>query len=155
MPLEAPRVQGCTLKRPFEESVNEGRIPKRATKGGARGSPLGKKKIPRNPLVMNRTLVIGQDWILPKRNIHLLKQIASAPGIKLYAGQESLSMYHSGCPLRPKKLPKDYFVKNHKRTFRSDGFFTTKNADIDSRNRQSYLGAGPDEPRTTSSGWKC
>jgi len=69
-------VQGGTLKRPFEESGNEGRIPKRATKGGvkideseapmgfdsilttsplvkagSRGSPLGKKKLPRDSFV--------------------------------------------------------------------------------------------------------
>jgi len=45
MPLEAPRVQGRTLKRPFEESVRHGRKPKQATKGGLKSikseAPMG------------------------------------------------------------------------------------------------------------------
>ena len=61
MPLRAPRVQGCTLKRPFERSGNEGRAPKRATEGGARGSPLGKKNPPRDLLVKNGIIIFGTD----------------------------------------------------------------------------------------------
>jgi hypothetical protein len=61
MPLQAPRVQGRTLKRPFDESVRYGRKPKRATEGGARGSPLGKKNPPRDLLVKNGIIIFGTD----------------------------------------------------------------------------------------------
>ncbi|WP_196161235.1 hypothetical protein [Reinekea sp. G2M2-21] len=96
MPLEAPRVQGCTLKRPFEESGNEGRTPKRATKGGlksikseapmgfdsilttsplvkagSRGSPLGKKNPRRDLLVKNGIIVFGADLVLEVNKISL------------------------------------------------------------------------------------
>ncbi|MDX1475122.1 MAG: hypothetical protein R3309_13205, partial [Reinekea sp.] len=36
-------------------------------KAGSRGSPLGKKNPPRNPLVKNRILVFGPDWFLAVR----------------------------------------------------------------------------------------
>ncbi len=43
MPLQAPRVQGSTLKRPFEERVRHGRTPKWATKGVQGDRPLERK----------------------------------------------------------------------------------------------------------------
>ncbi len=64
MPLEAPRVQGRTLKRPFEESVWHDRTPKRAIEGGARGSPLEKKNPPRDLFVKNGTIVFVSDLVL-------------------------------------------------------------------------------------------
>jgi hypothetical protein len=62
-------VQGCTLKRPFEESVWHGRKPKWATKGGARGSPLGKRNPPRDLLFKNGTIVFETDLILEVKNL--------------------------------------------------------------------------------------
>ncbi|WP_196161476.1 hypothetical protein [Reinekea sp. G2M2-21] len=88
MPLQAPRVQGCTLKRPFEESVRYGRKPKWATKGGlksikseaqmgfdsilttsplvkagSRGSPLGKENPPEDLLIKTGTTVFGTGLV--------------------------------------------------------------------------------------------
>jgi len=54
-------------------------------KAGSRGSPLRKKNSPTNPLVANRTLVVGQDWFFPKRNTNLVKQIADTPEIKIHS----------------------------------------------------------------------
>jgi hypothetical protein len=61
MPLQAPRVQGSTLKRPFEEVAIKEEHQSGRQEGGSRGSPLGKKNPPRDLLVKNGTIVIEPD----------------------------------------------------------------------------------------------
>ncbi|MDX1475767.1 MAG: hypothetical protein R3309_16460, partial [Reinekea sp.] len=82
MPLEAPRVQGRTLKRPFEESVRHGSTPKRATEGGARGSPLERKHSLRELLVKNGTIVFETDLVLEVKKLSETKSHIDANTIE-------------------------------------------------------------------------
>ncbi|MDX1475966.1 MAG: hypothetical protein R3309_17460, partial [Reinekea sp.] len=52
-------------------------------KAGSRGSPLGKKNPPSDPLVTNRILVVGPDWFFTSRN-RRVNQVADAFEIKTY-----------------------------------------------------------------------
>jgi hypothetical protein len=75
-------VQGCTLKRPFEESVWHGREPKRATKGVQGDLPLERKKLPRNLLVKNGTIIFVTDLVLEAKKFSQTKSHGDANSIE-------------------------------------------------------------------------